>query len=123
MATWAPAHAVDGLIIPPRPTGAFGYHARQAQQIAKKFFEPSAAEPTDVNRIAVGVLAILFGCLGVHKFILGRTGQGVLMLLATCTFVFAPAMALVGLVEGLIYLTRTDGDFYRIYVRGRRGWF
>ena len=45
------------------------------------------------------------------------------MLLLTCTFVFWPAMALVGLVEGIIYLTRTEQDFYRIYVQGRRGWF
>ena len=32
-------------------------------------------------------------------------------------------MAAVGLIEGIIYLTRTDQDFYRIYVQGRRGWF
>jgi Predicted membrane protein len=123
MTTWAPAHAVDGLIVAPRPMRAFRISAQQAQDFARKFFEPGAAEPSDVNRIAVGVLAVIFGCLGVHKFVLGRTGQGVIMLLLTCTFVLAPAMAMVGVVEGIIYLTRTDADFHRIYVRGRRAWF
>ena len=123
MGEWAPAHVVDGLIVPQRPAGSFSVTAKHAQEYARKLFEAGANEPSDVNRIAVGILAIFFGCLGVHKFILGRTGQGVVMLLLTCTFVFWPAMALVGLVEGIIYLTRTEQDFYRIYVQGRRGWF
>jgi len=123
MGSWAPAHVIDGLIVPQRPARQFAFTARQAQDYARKLFEPSANEPSDVNRVAVGVLAIIFGVLGVHKFVLGRTGQGALMLLATCTFVLAPAMALLGFVEGVIYLTRTDHDFHRIYVQGRRGWF
>jgi TM2 domain-containing membrane protein YozV len=121
MATWAPANAIEGLIQPNAPTRSFVQTARQAQEYARKFLE--APEPADVNRIAVGVLAIVFGCLGVHKFILGRTGQGLVMLLLTCLILPAPVMAAVGFVEGVIYLTRTDHDFYRIYVRGRRGWF
>lgn len=123
MGQWAPAHIVEGLIQPQRAAGAFAQHAKQAQEYARKLFEPGTAEPSDVNRIVVGVMAILFGALGVHKFILGRTGQGVAMLLASCTFVLMFPMALLGLVEGIIYLTRTDADFHRIYVQGRRGWF
>ena len=75
------------------------------------------------KKMAAGLCGILLGGLGVHKFILGRTGQGLIMLLLSCTFFLIPAMAMVGFVEGVIYLTRTDEDFYRIYVRGRRGWF
>jgi TM2 domain-containing membrane protein YozV len=123
MGSWAPAHAIDGLIVPQRPARAFAQSAKHAQEYARKLFEAGANEPSDVNRIAVGVMAILFGWLGVHKFILGRTGQGATMLLLTCTFFLLPAMALLGFVEGLIYLTRTDYDFHRIYVKGRRGWF
>jgi TM2 domain-containing membrane protein YozV len=123
MGNWAPAHAIEGLIVPQRNSRSFSQTAKQAHDYARKLFEPGANEPSDVNRVAVGVLAILLGCLGIHKFILGRTGQGAIMLLATCTFLLAPAMAMVGLVEGIIYLTRTDEDFHRIYVRGRRGWF
>jgi TM2 domain-containing membrane protein YozV len=123
MGNWAPAHIVEGLIVPQPALGTFAHHARQAQEKARKFFEPGANEPSHVDRITVGVLAILLGTAGIHKFILGRTGQGVLMLAMTCTFVFMPVVAIVGLVEGIIYLTRTDQDFYRIYVQGRRGWF
>ena len=123
MGSWAPAHAIEGLIVPQKNARSFAFTARQAQDYARKLFEPGAAEPSDVNRVAVGVLAIIFGWLGVHKFILGRTGQGVLILLANCTFVLIPVTWAIGFIEGIIYLTRTDEDFYRIYVRGRRAWF
>jgi hypothetical protein len=31
--------------------------------------------------------------------------------------------ALIGLVEGVIYLTKSDSDFAQIYVRDKRAWF
>jgi len=123
MGNWAPAHAIEGLIVPQRNTRSFSQTAKQAQDYARKLFEPGAHEPADVNRIAVGVLAILFGWLGVHKFILGRTGQGAIMLLISCTMIGMFPMFMIGFVEGIIYLTRTDEDFHRIYVHGRRAWF
>src|SRR4028119_1507540 len=57
MGSWAPAHAIEGLIVPQRPRPAsFSFSAKQAQEYARKFLE--APEPTDVNRVAVGILAI-----------------------------------------------------------------
>ena len=32
-------------------------------------------------------------------------------------------MAVIGIIEGIIYLTKTDDEFLRIYVDGRREWF
>lgn len=81
------------------------------------------------NKIAAGVLGILLGALGIHKFILGYTVQGIIMLLVTLligtvTFgVGAGIMGVIGIIEGVLYLTRTDEDFVRTYVVGRRGWF
>jgi len=33
------------------------------------------------------------------------------------------AMHIIGIIEGVIYLTKTDEEFYRLYIVGRRGWF
>jgi TM2 domain-containing membrane protein YozV len=59
------------------------------------------------NKIAAGVLAILLGGIGIHKFYLGQTGRGILYLL----FFWTGIPALIGLIEGIIYLTMTDEVF------------
>ncbi len=77
------------------------------------------------KKIAAGVCGILLGALGVHKFILGYTKEGVIMLLASLlTFGFgAMVMGVIGLIEGIIYLTKTDADFVATYLTGKKGWF
>lgn len=77
------------------------------------------------NKIAAGICGILLGWLGVHKFILGFVGPGVIMLLVTIlTLGFgAIPMGIIGLVEGIIYLSKSDEDFVETYVQDRRGWF
>jgi len=87
------------------------------------------------NKVAAGICGILLGEFGVHKFILGYSNAGTIMLAATLggwvlTFLtcgitfFAPlAIHIIGLVEGIIYLTKTDEEFVRIYVEGRKEWF
>lgn len=73
------------------------------------------------KKIAAGICGILLGGLGVHKFILGYTSQGIIQLVITvCTCGFG---SLIGLIEGIIYLTKSDEDFSRIYVQNKRGWF
>ena len=86
---------------------------------------PPAYAAQGGNKIAAGVCGILLGCLGVHKFILGFTGAGLVMLLVsvlTCGW-GAPLMALFGIIEGIIYLTKSDAQFYQDYVVNRRSWF
>lgn len=86
------------------------------------------------NKLAAGICGILLGGLGIHKFVLGYTNAGIIMLavslggsllgLFLCfPFVAAWAMAIIGLVEGIIYLTKSDEEFVRIYVDGRKEWF
>ncbi|PIO02986.1 hypothetical protein COT57_01285 [Candidatus Micrarchaeota archaeon CG09_land_8_20_14_0_10_55_25] len=65
------------------------------------------------SRVTAGVLAILLGGLGAHKFYLGKTGLGVLYLCFCWTLI----PALVGLVEGIIYLTQSDEEFEDKYVK------
>jgi TM2 domain-containing membrane protein YozV len=77
------------------------------------------------KKIAAGVCGILLGALGIHKFILGYTKEGVIMLLVTIlTLGFGGfIMGIIGLIEGIIYLTKTDADFVATYVNGKKGWF
>ncbi len=65
------------------------------------------------KKIAAGICGILLGCLGIHKFILGYTTEGFIMLassLLTCGF-GAAITSVIGLAEGIIYLTKTDEEF------------
>ena len=79
-------------------------------------------EPTPSGkRITAGICGILLGGFGVHKFILGYTTEGIIMLVAT---VFTCGLAgVVGLVEGIIYLTKSDAQFDQEYVYNKKPWF
>ena len=85
----------------------------------------SYSDPRASNKIAAGVCGILIGSLGVHKFILGYTGAGLIMLLVTVLTcgVGGIVMHVIGLIEGIIYLTKSDQEFVRTYVEGRSEWF
>lgn len=86
---------------------------------------PGAAPVYAKSKVAAGILAIILGGFGIHKFYLDYTGAGVTMLLLsllTC-FILYPVMSIIGLVEGIIYLTKTDGEFDQIYVRSKQPWF
>lgn len=74
----------------------------------------------DNKKVVAGILAILLGGLGVHKFILGYTKEGIIQLILgfLCGVGFV-----IGLIEGIIYLTKTDEEFYQTYQVGKRGWF
>ncbi len=77
------------------------------------------------KKIAAGICGILLGALGIHKFILGLTTPGVIMLLVTLLTcgIGGSVMGIIGLIEGIIYLTKTDSDFYQAYAVDKKGWF
>jgi len=73
------------------------------------------------KKIVAGICGILLGGLGVHKFILGYTTEGIIQLVigvVTCGI-----GGIIGLVEGIIYLTKSDEEFVRTYIQGKKGWF
>jgi TM2 domain-containing membrane protein YozV/RNA polymerase subunit RPABC4/transcription elongation factor Spt4 len=82
-------------------------------------------ETPSTNRVAAGILGILLGGLGIHKFILGYSTAGIIMLLVTILTcgVGGIAMWVIGLVEGIIYLTKSERDFYQTYVVRKKEWF
>ncbi|EYB66529.1 hypothetical protein DEIPH_ctg103orf0059 [Deinococcus phoenicis] len=108
----------------------------------------SADIPADIaqKRLIAGLLGIVLGSLGVHKFYLGMNTPGVIMLgvsigvwilalflgLLTLGFgliitlplaaLIGGAVGLLGLVEGILYLTKSDEAFYQEYVIGKKPW-
>jgi TM2 domain-containing membrane protein YozV len=77
------------------------------------------------KKIAAGICGILLGAFGIHKFVLGYTQEGLIMLLVTlltCGF-GGFVMGVIGLIEGIIYLTKSDSEFNTIYLTGKKGWF
>jgi TM2 domain-containing membrane protein YozV len=107
--------AVPAPTLPPVP----GYGYRPAP------VGPAYPAVPPTNRIAAGVLGILLGALGIHKFVLGRVGAGLVMLLVTlltCGW-GGIVMNVIGIIEGIIYLTRSEEQFYWEYVVGKKSWF
>ena len=75
------------------------------------------------------MLAIFLGWLGVHKFYLGYNTSGFIMLgvsvlggIVTLS-VAVWAIWLIGIVEGIFYLTKTQTEFEQMYVLNKREWF
>ncbi|HEY4628078.1 MAG TPA: TM2 domain-containing protein [Flavobacterium sp.] len=82
---------------------------------------PRPVQP-DNKKIAAGLLAILLAPFGIHKFLLGYTTEGIIWLvisLCTCGVV----TSILGLIEGIIYLTKSDEEFYQTYQVGKKAWF
>ncbi|MEO0525788.1 MAG: TM2 domain-containing protein [Bacteroidota bacterium] len=111
--------------------------ADEAKETAKEFTD-SAKEAFqsaggDNKKMLAGILAIIFGSLGVHKFILGYQKEGIILLGATiigyatlCIFIgsfILMATGIIGLIEGIMYLTKSDEEFYNTYQVGKKPWF
>ncbi|ARN72453.1 Tsr1131 protein [Nonlabens tegetincola] len=87
----------------------------------------------DNKKLLAGLLGIFLGSFGVHKFILGYQKEGFILAgltvigwITTCLFFgifIVMATYAVGLIEGIIYLTKSDEEFYNTYQAGRKPWF
>lgn len=78
-------------------------------------------ENKENKKLIAGILAILIGSLGIHKFILGYTKEGIIQIVIS---VFTCGIGgIIGLIEGIIYLTKSDEEFYQTYQVNKRPWF
>jgi TM2 domain-containing membrane protein YozV len=93
---------------------------------------PPGGAPKD--KTVAGILGILLGGFGAHKFYLGRTTSGTLMLAGSIfgvccgSFLIIPLLfpmvfGVIGLIEGILYLTKSDQEFQQTYVYGEKDWF
>jgi TM2 domain-containing membrane protein YozV len=79
--------------------------------------KPAGAE----KKVVAGILGILLGGFGIHKFYLGYTKEGIIQIIVT--IVTCGVGSIIGLIEGIIYLTKSDEDFVATYITGKKGWF
>lgn len=108
-----------GQQVPPfgRQVPPFGQQADAQAVIATK------------DHVGAGLLALLLGSLGVHKFYLGYNTSGFIMLGVSIlggilTLSLASLVVwLIAIIEGVIYLTRTQSEFEQLYVFNKREWF
>lgn len=85
------------------------------------------------KKISAGICGILLGSLGIHKFILGYNQEGIIMLAVSLVGIVLScliipvigtfAMSIIGLVEGILYLTKTDEEFVDTYINNKKPWF
>tara|TARA_R110002167_G_scaffold51950_2_gene150313 strand:- start:1016 stop:1459 length:444 start_codon:yes stop_codon:yes gene_type:complete len=95
---------------------------------AEAIYAESLGSAGASKKVAAALLAFFLGAFGAHKFYLGYTKQGVIMLLV---FLFGfillglPSMiiAIIAFVEFIIYLVKSDEEFEQIYVVGHKPWF
>lgn len=80
-----------------------------AQQRSEHFnsYDVEVAKPRK-DKTTAGLLAILLGGIGAHKFYLGKPGQGILYLIFCWTYI----PGILGLIEGIKYLVKSDQDFH-----------
>lgn len=98
-------------------------------------YNPDQPKPEN-KKVLAGVLALVAGGFGAHKFVLGYNTEGILLLLGN--FIIIPAVGfatcgigwflyvftvIIPLIEGIIYLTKTDEEFYQMYQVNKKPWF
>lgn len=94
---------------------------------AQNGYASPAMAPKD--HVAAGLLAIFLGWLGIHKFYLGYNTAGFTMLAVAIlgsllSFgLAAVAIWIIAIVEGVLYLGKSQTDFEQVYVFGHREWF
>lgn len=113
---------------------SFNDAANNAQNSANEFKQNfNQTMNQDNKKVLAGILGIFFGGIGVHKFILGYNTEGFILL--GITLISIPLMCIIigiftiyipvfiGLIEGIIYLTKSDEEFYHTYQLNKKAWF
>ena len=105
--------AMPNVGMPMQPAGNFQMQSK-----------PAGAD----KKLAAGICGILLGGFGVHKFILGYQNEGVIMLVTYVLGIFlcgipSLVIAIIGIVEGVMYLTKSDEEFAQTYIVNKKGWF
>ena len=117
---WRGDHQTQGPPTPVEPSGSVSMRAR-------RIYAAEALRQKD--HVAAGLLAIFLGMFGVHKFYLGCNQAGFVMMAVSIiggilTLGLAAAVIeIIALIEGVIYLTKSQTAFDQAYVLNQRDWF
>ena len=109
------------------------------QQMQKPFTQNNQTTAGAEKKMLVGILAIVMGVLGLnfglHKFLLGYNQEGIIMVsiyllaiiltVVTCGIgaVLLLVPMIMGIIEGIIYLTKSDEEFVQTYIVNKKPWF
>ena len=109
-----------------QPDGAHQPY-QQYQPYQQPYYGAQVVQTKD--HVAAGLLAIFLGSFGVHKFYLGYNSAGFVMLAVSIVGslltlgIAAGVMCVIGFIEGIIYLVKSQTDFEQLYVYNKREWF
>lgn len=127
----SPDQESGGTVPPQQPH--YGYQQPYTQQSypQQPYGQQQYTQPvvSTKDHVAAGLLAIFLGVFGVHKFYLGYNGPGFIMLAVTVlgtllTFGLAAAVVwVISIIEGILYLTKSQSEFEQIYVFNKHEWF
>ena len=117
-----------------KPTGKQTAKPISSQAYSQPYGQPyqqpyAQAAPNTKDHVAAGLLAIFLGSLGIHKFYLGYNTPGFIMLAVTIVgSIFSLglaglAMVVISIVEGVLYLSKSQTEFEQIYVFNKKEWF
>ena len=107
----------------------FEAHDREARGVYQVAAAAGSASSSGMSkRVVAALFAFFLGSFGVHKFYLGIKGPAIIML---CVWLFGlvllgiPSLviSIIAFIEFILYLTKSDEEFERIYVTGKKGWF
>lgn len=114
-------HAGPGAV-PPQQS----YYGYQQPYYQQPYAQPVVATK---DHVAAGLLAIFLGWLGIHKFYLGYNTSGFVMLgVSILGGILTLSLAcwviwVIAIIEGIIYLTKSQSQFEQIYVLNKKEWF
>ncbi len=100
MPTWTPAGSLPGLFAP-----------GSVYQPPPPASSSSVATASGKTRVSAALFAILLGSFGAHKFYMGDTALGIVYLL----FCWTGIPGIIGIIEGIVYLTKSDQEFAAQY--------
>jgi len=79
--------------------------------------------PGAEKKLVAAICGILIGWLGIHRFVLGDPTGGIIRIVIsifTCTI----GGSIIGLIEGIIYITKSDEEFVETYINEpQKKWF
>ena len=93
--------------------GGGGGAASSSSAVNNAYGAPLAARYTK-SKVVAGLLGILLGGIGAHKFYLGRWGMGLVYLLFSWSYI----PSIIGFIEGIVYLFSNEENFARKHDKG-----
>lgn len=95
---------------------------------AEAIYAQTPVTSSSSKKITAALFAFFLGSLGAHKFYLGYTKQGIIMLvifLLGFILLGIPSLVIgvIAFIEFILYLVKSDEEFEKTYIIGRKNWF